>query len=278
MEGTFAGHSQEILEAMRIRQEVDAEIQSLYQDRDINDCAGFLLPSLKPNMKLLDCGCGPGQLSSHFAKILSSGSVTGIDANPQHVELAKKESLSQALSNTTFHHGDIYQLPFEDNHFDIAFFHTVICNLHDPIAALQEVKRVVKPGGMIAAREPDYHNSIIYPIYPDVFKGLTALGQAQTGYSDATIGRRLKQIFNSIGLKSPSISASCDTYSTLLEMKKICSYLKAQLLAKEVSKTILERGYLSLEQLEKSCEAFDKLAANSDAIYTYTLIEAIGIV
>ena len=273
---TSATHSDEILDAMRIRQEIDAEINGLYQDRSLKECAGFLLPNLKIDNKLLDCGCGPGQLSSAFAKTLTTGTVDGIDANPEHVRQAKERSHSLGLTNTNFHNADIYHLPFDDNTFDVAFFHTVICNLHDPVRAIKEVKRVLKPGGIIAAREPDYNSSIIHPEDNDLLKGLEALGRVQVGYSDAATGRKLPDIFHQAGITDCKVSASCDTYSSKDQLEKISSYLKAQVLAKDVCESMLEKGLIDALGVSKFCQAFDNMTINPSALYLYTLIEVIG--
>lgn len=266
----------DIQDAMRIRQEIDAKISSLYDDRSINDCAGFMLSYLKSDMKLLDCGCGPGTITVQFASHLDHGQVTGIDANETHVKIATNNAKKKQLTNIDFVHGNLYSIPFPDNTFDAAFAHTVICNLHDPVAALKEMKRVVKPGGIIAAREPDYYSSIIYPEDQRIFRGLGALAQAQTGYSDSTIGRKLRQVFHDAGLGNNQVSASCDYYSSKSELEKIAHYLQSQVIAPDVYESILSNKFASKEQIHDFCRGLDEMTTHPGAMYVYTLIELIG--
>tara|TARA_B110000879_G_scaffold209784_1_gene298316 strand:- start:426 stop:1262 length:837 start_codon:yes stop_codon:yes gene_type:complete len=276
MSETQPYNSEFVLEAMTIRQNVDSKIQGLYESRSLQECAGFMLPKLKPNYKLLDCGCGPGQIATGFAKLLSEGEVVGIDANIEHVNKARALAEKNNLTNMSVHQGNIFNMPFEDNTFDVAFFHTVICNIHDPITALKEVNRVLKPGGIIAAREPDYSTSIWFPESNDLQLGLRALKNVQQGYSDALVGSKLKHYINKAGFSSPEVSASCDTYGSPEKITEIASYLKAQLLSKDVYESLIEDGYLDAIGVEKACQAFDDMCTNPDSIYMYALVEVIA--
>ncbi len=62
-----------------------------------------------------------------------------------------------------FHVGDVTALPFEDNFFDVAHCHAVLMHVPDRMATLAEVKRVLKPGGIIASREMFVSCSFLSP-------------------------------------------------------------------------------------------------------------------
>jgi hypothetical protein len=77
-------------------------------------------------------GCGPGSISTGFARILHQGSVTGVDASEDVLERATELARSMNLSNVTFRPADAYNLPFEDQAFDVVHCHALLVHLSDP--------------------------------------------------------------------------------------------------------------------------------------------------
>ena len=60
-------------------------VLGLHSWRTVQNSAAYLLPHLKPNMTLLDIGCGPGTITTDFATILHEGHVTGLEIGRAHV-------------------------------------------------------------------------------------------------------------------------------------------------------------------------------------------------
>ena len=83
--------------------------------------AAFFLPHLKPGMRVLDCGCGPGGITVGLAQRINPGEVTGIDAGGAPLERAR-ERASEANIQLTFREASVYSLPFRDAEFDAVFF------------------------------------------------------------------------------------------------------------------------------------------------------------
>ena len=133
------GFGEEMLEALR-RYTAEAN-------------AAYLLTHLRPGQRVLDFGCGPGTISVGLAKAVAPGELHGIDMDEQTIGVAKAVVDSQGVNNATFHVGDVTDLPFEDGYFDVAHCHNVLMHVLDTQAVLSEVKRVLKPGGLIACRE-----------------------------------------------------------------------------------------------------------------------------
>ncbi|MDI6895497.1 MAG: class I SAM-dependent methyltransferase [Bacillota bacterium] len=137
-----------------------------HSQRTARDRAGFFLPFLRPGMRLLDCGCGPGSITLGFAEVLASGSVVGVDLEPRQIERARALAAQRGAANVEFRVGDIYELAFPDASFDAAFAHNVLEHLSDPLRALREMRRVLRPGGVVAIRDPDYGTVLCVPSTP----------------------------------------------------------------------------------------------------------------
>ena len=122
--------------------------------RTAENSAGYLLPHLAPGQTLLDVGCGPGNITMDLAARVAPGAVHGIDAAADAIEAA--HAVNDRPEQVSFAIGDVYALDAFDRSYDVVHAHQVLQHLSDPIHALREMRRVVKPGGIIAARDSDY--------------------------------------------------------------------------------------------------------------------------
>ncbi len=134
-----------------------------HRARTAQNSAGFLLPHLRDDMTLLDVGCGPGTVTIDLARILAGGSVVGVDAAPQVLDAAREHATGAGVENVSFQEANAYELPFDDDSFDVVYAHQLLQHLSDPVAALREMKRVAKPGGLVAVRDADYFAMAWYP-------------------------------------------------------------------------------------------------------------------
>src|SRR5215471_19140310 len=85
--------------------------------------AAFFLPHLRAGMRLLDCGCGPGSITVGLAAEVSPGETIGLDLQEAQLDRARQVAADQSLSNVRFEIGSVYDLPFADASFDVAFAH-----------------------------------------------------------------------------------------------------------------------------------------------------------
>ncbi|KAF1963083.1 S-adenosyl-L-methionine-dependent methyltransferase [Byssothecium circinans] len=138
----------------------DRIVTANHARRTAEDEGAFVLPHTKPHFKILDVGCGPGTITTGFAKYVPNGSVTGIDLTEQVISQAQEHLQKQdpKPQNVTFHVRNVLEgLPFADGEFDIIYTSQVLLHLHDPIDALREMKRVCKPAtGIVCCREGDW--------------------------------------------------------------------------------------------------------------------------
>jgi ubiquinone/menaquinone biosynthesis C-methylase UbiE len=105
---------------------------------------------------VLDVGCGPGTISADLARFVAPGSVVGIDLSKEVIELACRSIEGSLGVRVSFQVGDVYDLQFDGSSFDVVYAHQVLQHLSDPIRALREMRRVLKPGGLVAVRDADY--------------------------------------------------------------------------------------------------------------------------
>lgn len=134
--------------------------------RTAENSAGYLLPHLTPGMSLLDVGCGPGTITADLAQLLTPGPVTAIEIGDDIVATASATAAERGVDNATFEIGDVYSLAYADDTFDVTHAHQVLQHLSDPVAALREMRRVTKPGGLVAVRDADYAGMFWAPADP----------------------------------------------------------------------------------------------------------------
>lgn len=110
--------------------------------------AMFYSPEEVQGMAVLDAGCGTGIFSVIFARN-GAGRVVGIDISPGSLETARGLKEKFNLANVSFERQDMLQLPFADGTFDIVWAWGTVHHTTDPLRAISELARVLRPGGSI---------------------------------------------------------------------------------------------------------------------------------
>jgi ubiquinone/menaquinone biosynthesis C-methylase UbiE len=119
---------------------------------------------IREGMQVLDLGCGSGAFTPFIARTVGErGKVFALDIQVDMLkQLGRKLSRpeNKDIKNIKLIEGNAYELPFEDNSLDAVNMVTVLQEIPDRGRALQEAKRVLKPGGILAVTElfpdPDY--------------------------------------------------------------------------------------------------------------------------
>lgn len=181
----------------------------------------YMLPTLlalseqKPDLKLLDVGCGPGSITIDLAKLMPRGKVVGMDLSGAVLESAKVNAEREGVGNVEFVKGDVYALPFGEGEFDVVCTHQAVAHFHDHVAAIKELIRVTrKGGGVLCMREGDLHTARFYPEYPlleECFEVIKKVHKGNGGATDA--GRKLKAWTVAAGVKRESIVATHSAWS-----------------------------------------------------------------
>ena len=132
-----------------------AHTLKMHASRTADKQAGWLLPYLKSGMTLLDVGCASGSITVGLAKVVDPGQVTGVDISEVEIQRAQQRASESDISNIRFEIGDTNQLDFSDESFDALFSNNTLEHIPEPADALREMRRVLKPGGIIGIRDMD---------------------------------------------------------------------------------------------------------------------------
>ncbi|KAI1357425.1 S-adenosyl-L-methionine-dependent methyltransferase [Xylaria arbuscula] len=141
-----------------------------HQKRTADSDAAFLLPHIKKTDRILDVGCGPGTITTGFAKYATEGAVIGLDISATVIQKAKELAgeanvPEEGPGSVRFEQGNVLErLPYDDGTFDIVYSSQVLAHMPPPDLphrALVEMRRVLKPGGILASR--DGVTSLFFP-------------------------------------------------------------------------------------------------------------------
>ena len=210
--------------------------------RTAENSAGYLLPHLREDDRLLDVGTGAGTITVDLASRLARGTVTGVDAAPAAVaataELARQSEVALGLAVA-----DTYALPFADDRFDVVHAHQVLQHLAEPVPALVELRRVCRPQGLVAVRDADYAAMTWYPGSAALTRWLElyrALARANRGEPDA--GRRLRHWAGEAGFTEVSSTASVWCFADPADLGWWTGTWAERLTASALGRQAVERG------------------------------------
>jgi ubiquinone/menaquinone biosynthesis C-methylase UbiE len=188
----------------RLATYLDAQF-ALPETRQIAERSLGLL-NLAPGQSVLEIGCGNGVFLPLLAAAVGPGGrVVGIDHSPQFVAAAHERSVAAGVADiVTVQEADAYRLSFPDATFDAAHCERVLMHLDDPTAALREMRRVVKPGGVVVAAEPHWHGLQIDSPDPEAMELLIDRHSIAV-YRQPRMGLTLNRRMHEAGLVRPEI-------------------------------------------------------------------------
>jgi SAM-dependent methyltransferase len=242
--------------------------------RTVDTHAAFFKPYLKPGMTLLDCGCGPGTITQGLANLIAPGTVIGIDKEPSQLQLAQQTAPAQTVSSIQFVQASIYSLPFADQSFDAVFAHAVLEHLQEPVKALQECWRVLKPGGWIGVRSPDLGGFLIAPEHPDLDEAIAYYKccQRQNG-GNLNIGRQLRALLREAGFSAIQATA---TYKCYAPLSLIADYLALRIEASATIDRAIEQNWTDAPTIARMSQALRNWSQHPDGFFAQAWCEAVG--
>jgi ubiquinone/menaquinone biosynthesis C-methylase UbiE len=224
--------------------------------RTAENSAGYLLPSLRPGLDLLDVGCGPGTITVDLAASVAPGRVVGIDvsADPLAEARAAAEAAGVAVE---FAVGDVYALDAADGSFDVVHAHQVLQHLTDPVAALREMARVCRPGGVVAVRDVDYGAFVTFPADEGLDRWLEVYyAVARRNEAEPDAGRRLLSWAHAAGLREVVATTSSWCYSSPAERRWWGDSWAGRATASSFAEQAVAYGLATPAELEEIADAW----------------------
>lgn len=239
--------------------------------------AAFFLPYLRPGMNVLDCGCGPGTITIGLAQAVAPGQVMGIDIDPGQIGAAQAQATEQQVYNVSFQVASVYQVPFPDNSFDAAFGHSILEHVGRPLEALREIRRVLKPGGLVGLREVDQGGNLLEPTSPLLEKSLELQEKVwRLNGGDPHIGRKLRDLLAATEFINTQASASYDSYGTPEEVNQWAERMVDHFSQSSLSDRLMELGWADLTLLVQIRSAWRDWSDHPHAFYARARVEIIG--
>lgn len=239
--------------------------------------AAFFTPHLRPGMRLLDCGCGPGSITIDLARLVAPGQTIGIDVAENQLELARTAALRQGIMTARFESASIYALPFPDESFDAVFSHAAVEHLSDPKAALREMSRVLKTGGVFGIRDSDRGGELGWPEDPLLMRFHAVWSRLyQHNGSDPYFGRKLRALLNELGLKRVGASASYECHGLPETVRFASDALSGFFLDKSFVDQLIGLGWMDRAEVNTLVAELKAWGENPGAYWVRSWCEAIG--
>ena len=243
-----------------------AAVLSAHSRRGAADSAAYLLAHLRAGMDLLDVGCGPASITADLAERVAPGRVVALDAAAGALEAARATLRDRGLSEQVeVTSGDVMALPFEDATFDVVHAHQVLQHLADPVGALAEMRRVTRPGGIVAVRDAVYSAMTWFPEPAGMEQWRSvymATARANGGEPDA--GSRLLSWAREAGFTDVTASASTWCYATPAD-RAWQSQTWAQRCLTSFGPRAVELGLADRADLETMAQAWRQWGDSEDA-------------
>jgi ubiquinone/menaquinone biosynthesis C-methylase UbiE len=248
-----------------------------HRKRTAAEAAAFLLPHLRGGMRLLDIGCGPGSITLGLADAVAPGEVVAIDLSAEVLEGARSLAAEKAVTNVRFEIGNVDRLEYAAGSFDVVYAHQVLQHLPRPVAALGEMKRILKTGGIVGVRDSDYGTCTWSP--PDAriedwCRVYHAVARANGAEADA--GRYLHGWLLEAGFAEPRMSGTTWTFPGYDSVDAWASSWADRTTDSNLATGALEYGIASRAELATIAAGFREWCRDPAAFFTIGHVEALG--
>ncbi|CAK7210760.1 hypothetical protein SBRCBS47491_000888 [Sporothrix bragantina] len=262
--------------------------------------AGFLVPHIKPTDYILDVGCGPGTITTGFLKYAPEGAVVGVDLSADVLVTARQVAADNNVplhpddgtvgkpgdATVTFLQGDVLKkLPFPDDTFDVVYCSQVLGHLPPPdlpVQALVEMRRVLKPGGVLGSRDGcDQHfyprglalDRLWVPYQRRVLLQNAPPGSDNSGAVTPALFRRAG--FDADGGKVV-VGAGARVFAGPEQRQRLAWRAKGQLVPGNPFYQNWINAGITPEQIEETLQAVDEWAGTEDAWLLSAEAETLG--
>lgn len=226
---------------------------------------------MQPRMSVLEVGSGLGILAAEVAASAEGVVVTGLERSSEQIAAAV------TAPRVFYVQGDAHELPFADGSFDLVYCRYLLEHVADPARVLSQMRRVVRPGGRVAAMENDISLVRLDPPCPEFDEVWSAFAEHQRQLGgDGLIGRRLYRLFCEAGFKQIELSVQPELHwhgspGFALWIENLAGNIRSG------ERGLIETGLSSPEQIERAIGELSELKSRGDASFTFVWNRAIGL-
>jgi SAM-dependent methyltransferase len=253
-----------------------ASVISQHRKRTAAEAAAFVLPHLRPGMRLLDVGCGPGSITVGLAAAVAPGPVLAIDLAGDVLAGGRELATERGLSNVRFEQADLFALD-TPGAFDIVYAHQVLQHIPDPPAALSAMRRLLAPGGLVAVRDSDYGTCTWNPAAPELSRWLaiySAVARRNGGEPDA--GRHLLGWVRGAGFADAQVSGTTWTFPGYDLPRAWADSWAERTLHSNLATGAIAHGIATADELERVAAGLRRWGALGDAFFSIGHVEVLA--
>src|SRR5699024_5198560 len=235
-----------------------------------------LLPHLDPGMRLLDVGSGAGTITADLAAAVAPGEVTAVEAGETAMDLTRATLAARGVRARCVV-ADVHALPFPDSAFDVVHAHQVLQHVGDPVRALREMRRVCRPGGIVAARDADYAGFTWYPRLPELDRWLELYrraARANGGEPDA--GRHLPAWAHAAGFTDVAVSSSTWCFADPESRAWWGGMWADRILHSAIAEQLVSAGWATRTELQNISDAWRSWANDRDGVLVIPHVEVLA--
>lgn len=226
---------------------------------------------------VLEAGCGVGAQTVTLAERSPAARITSIDVSAESLAEASRRVQGAGLTNVAFRQADIFDLPFEPGSFDHVFVCFVLEHLARPVAALELLGALLRPGGTITVIEGDHGSAYFHPdnaAAHDAIRCQVALQRAAGG--DALIGRRVYPLMTEAGFDAVRVSARM-VYVDATRPDLVDGFTRRTFTAmiEGTREDAIAAGLIEPERFDEGVAALRR-TTEPDGVFCYTFFKGVG--
>jgi SAM-dependent methyltransferase len=245
--------------------------------RTAETAGAFFLPFLKPGMRLLDVGCGPGSITSGLARRVAPGETIGIDPLAEVIATARSLTGATAARNLSFEVGSIYEPRFAAGTFDAVFAHQVLQHLRRPMDALRQMRALLAPGGVLGARVLDWGSAIFHPESEGMRRYLALhVDLARRSGAEPDARRHLRRWCREAGFDETRLTTSTESEVDAHATRDRAEIFAERVLRSSLADRALECGIATRSDLENIAAAWRAWGRDPDAFSCFSHIEVVA--
>jgi ubiquinone/menaquinone biosynthesis C-methylase UbiE len=248
------------------------DAESAIKARGADVYAAFLLRYIRPDMAVLDCGCGEGTITVGLAEAVPEGRVVGIDFRQRDLFTARRYATALGIGNLSWCAADASRIPFCDAQFDAVLCHSVLETVDTPISVVSELRRVTKHGGLVGAASVDYGGLILggeKTSGPQRFYEIRQQLWRSARIAEPNTGRRLRGLFEETQFNRVEAFADYISYGTPDRVRAFACDRAMECRNQELHAAVQHHGIAATAELLYLASAWEDWGNDAGAFFAF---------